>query len=280
MEKEVPKIGIITYNQWHNKQAGSSKIRAVNLTRYWPEAELFKCGRKYDTVIYQKVYWIDHAKRFKGIKILDICDPDWLSHEPVAEMMQHVDGVTCPTEEMAQFMRQFGKPVRVIKDRHDISEFKENKQSRKECKTAVWFGYSHNFQTMKNIGCHLERLGLTLKVISNSYIELDEGCKEKFVKYANDDQTKNNWEMLEADLAILPKSVKLQDRFKSDNRKSTCWLIGLPVAETLVELEALMDYKHRTQEGIEKRKYARIEYNVEKSVDEMKQFISELKEKK
>lgn len=276
MEKEIS-TGIITYEQWHNKQAGSSKIRGKYLAKYWDEAELFKSGRKYDTVIYQKVYWIDHAKQFKGLKILDICDPDWLAHEPVAEMMQYVDAVTCPTENMANFMKQFGKPVRIIQDRHDLDEFKENKQARKDCKMALWFGYSHNFHTMKNVGCHLARLGLSLKIVSNSFIQYDEECKEKFIKYS-DDPVKNNWEFLEADLAILPKSVRLQDRFKSNNRKTTCWLIGLPVAETLEELEKLMYYEYRKKEGIEKRIYARENYDVKLSVEEFKQFIKELNE--
>lgn len=285
MEEKIS-TGFITYDQFHGKHAGSSKIRAKNLIKYWKGSELFTSGREYDTVIYQKAYWKEHARNFKGTKILDICDPDWLGGDHVREMSDLVDGITCPTQEMADFMKQFGKPVRVIKDRHDIEEFKENKIHRGNAKMVLWFGYAQNFHALSDARVlqHLIRLGLKIKYISNTKVSLadDENeinfhGQEKFVKYDNENPTKNNWEMIEADFALLPRSIKVYHRFKSDNRKSTCWLLGLPVAENLEEMERFLSEEARIKEGKEKREYAREEYNVKKSVKEMKEFIDEVR---
>ena len=73
------KIGILTFEQFHGrKDIGSSRIRAKWVINHWPEAEEFVFGQKYDVVIYQKAYWLEHAQEFKGLKILDICDADFL----------------------------------------------------------------------------------------------------------------------------------------------------------------------------------------------------------
>ena len=70
----MKKGAILTFEQFHGrKNLGSSRIRGHWLIDNWDEVELFKQGKKYDFVIYQKAYFIEHAKIFKGIKILDLC---------------------------------------------------------------------------------------------------------------------------------------------------------------------------------------------------------------
>jgi hypothetical protein len=287
MAPEVPeKVGFLTYTRYHGKPAGSTKIRALNLIKYWPNAEEFVSGQRYGAVIFQKTYWVEFARLYRGVKILDICDPDWLSGGNVREMAEAVDGITCPTEALAQVLRQFGKPVRVIADRHDLAEMKEHKTHQGRAQRVIWYGFAHNFRTLKEARVipHLERLGLDITIISNQPLKLIEGygahkspVKEKFVKYA-EEEWKNNREMLQADIALLPKSTHLEDRFKSDNRKSRCWLLGLPVAEKLPELEALMEGEFRSQMAEQLRDAARITYDCQKSVQEMQAFIHELTE--
>ena len=95
------KIGIYTFEQFESRQrnsVGSSRIRGQWLVNHWPEAELFKIAKKYDIVIYQKAYFLEHAKLFDGIKILDMCDPDWLEHKPVKQMIDLCDAVTTSSE--------------------------------------------------------------------------------------------------------------------------------------------------------------------------------------
>ena len=75
------KVGIVTFEKFHGRKTnsiGSSRIRAYNLVKYWEEASIYKHAKKYDVLIFQKAYWIEMAKKFEGIKILDLCDPDFL----------------------------------------------------------------------------------------------------------------------------------------------------------------------------------------------------------
>jgi len=72
-------VRFVGFDQWQGKfNIGSSTIRCDWVIKQWPEAKRFKFGENPDCIIYQKAYWIDHMKEYKGIKILDICDPDWL----------------------------------------------------------------------------------------------------------------------------------------------------------------------------------------------------------
>ena len=93
------KIGILTFEQFHGrKNLGSSRIRGHWIIDNWQEAELFKQGQIYNIVIYQKAYFLEHAKVFKGLKILDLCDPDWLHWAyKVKEMIEYCDGITTST---------------------------------------------------------------------------------------------------------------------------------------------------------------------------------------
>jgi len=71
------KIGIYTFElKDGRKDIGSSRIRGHWLAKYWPEAEIFKYGKQYDVVIFQKAYDLHYASEFKGLKILDLCVRD------------------------------------------------------------------------------------------------------------------------------------------------------------------------------------------------------------
>ena len=100
---------IITFERHYGfKDMGSSRIRGKWLANYWPECEMFVKGRPYDFVIYQKVYWPEHAKIFKGIKILDFCEPSFLywNHRR-QETLENIDAVTCATEALAREFCRF-----------------------------------------------------------------------------------------------------------------------------------------------------------------------------
>lgn len=284
-QKGQKTVGWVTFDQMNGKTSGSTRIRALNPIKYWPEAEVFVSGRKYDALIFQKAYWTPYAKLFDGVKIFDLCDPDWLDGSfNFREMIDVVDGLTCPTEEMAAFLKQFGKPIRVIPDRHDLESFKQNKQHKGRAKKALWFGFSHNFEpTMGRIRPYLEKYGLDLKIISNTKVSLAKNWQdrewerhEKYVEWNNNNLEKVNWEMLEADFAILPRSVRLYDKYKSDNKKTHAWLLGLPVVEKADQLERFMDEGERIKEGAEKREFARANFDTKLSVQEYKEFINDL----
>ena len=67
-------VAFLTFAKWHQRPGtGSSKIRAEWLINHWPESEVFQQGKEYRTVIFQKTYWPEYVRKFKGIKIFDLC---------------------------------------------------------------------------------------------------------------------------------------------------------------------------------------------------------------
>ena len=74
---------------------GSTRIRVNWPLKHWPEAEHFQPGRRYSALIFQKVFRVDFARDFVGVKILDLCDPVFLKERPIVEaMLSRCDAVS------------------------------------------------------------------------------------------------------------------------------------------------------------------------------------------
>lgn len=276
-----------TFEQVHAKSnVGSTKIRVHNLIKYWPEAGLYKYGEKPDTLIFQKVYCGKDYKfpaTYSGTKILDICDPDWLEGVPIKETVDAMDAITCPTEALAEFIRQMtDKPVVVIKDRFDLTEFPTKKVHRGQAKTVVWFGYQHNANALKLAVQSIERRGLRLKVISDQDPFASRWAAKpkeyesmyEFVKYLPNTAYS---EIQKADICVLPKMNRPQDRFKSENKTVIAQLLGLPVAVNADELDELMTAEARNSKIDTIYDKLREEYDVKKSVEQYKELIESIK---
>lgn len=172
MKPNKPSVRFLTFEQYHGRNGvGSTRLRVHNLIKNWPEAGLYKYGENPDVLVFQKVYiqqdW-HFIKHFEGIKILDICDPDWLSHEHIKETIDAVDAVTCPTEALADFLKQLtDKPVVVIPDRFDMSYVPDMRLQDGQVDKVLWFGYKQNAEIMRFVIPTLEKLKIKLKVISN-----------------------------------------------------------------------------------------------------------------
>src|SRR5438552_3820560 len=123
---------LLTMERMNNRvfnSIGSSRIRMRWLLPYWEEAEEFIIGKGYDVMIFQKVYWDTFKKNgnYQGVKILDLCDPDWLENKPVFEYIDWVDAVTTSTEALAEYIRKMRpnkKHVLCIPDRVYIPDRK------------------------------------------------------------------------------------------------------------------------------------------------------------
>lgn len=279
-------IRYLTYSMFHNKKpvVGSDYIRVNQLLKYWPEAGLYKYGENPDVLIFTKVFMAGDYKfpaHFENIKILDICDPMWFEGFAVAETARAMDAITCPTETMAIFLRQLtDAPVVVVPDRWDIDPkvLKPPKLHTKPAKTVVWFGYSHNADTLRPAIRTINELGLNLLVISNDdplvhrFEERDPKSYYTFKKYDNDTVQKD---LREADFAILPGDYRPEGRFKSNNKTTKAILAGLPVATTGDELRHLIDPEARTKYMLEHYAKVKEEYDVRKSVAQMKEIIAE-----
>lgn len=279
-------VKAFTMEMFHAKQnVGSTKIRVHNLIKYWPDFSLYRYGDLPDVMIFQKVYVgkdYKFPKTLPCIKILDIADPDWLEGVPIKETVDAMNAITCPTEPLAEFIRQLtDKPVRVIKDRFDLTEFPSCKIHRGQAKTVVWFGYHHNASALKLAVQSIERRGLKLKVIADQDPFASRWASKpsefennyEFVKYRPDTAY---LEIQKADVCVLPKMNRPQDRFKSENKTVIAQLLGLPVATTADELDEFMTAEQRNKAVDTVYDIVRKEYDVNKSIKEYKDLIDEI----
>ena len=281
-------VRFYTFEKFHSKKdVGSTRLRAHNLIKHWDEADLYKYGEHPDVLIFQKVYvTFDHQfpVNFKGIKILDVCDPDWKDTPDIfiKGTMDAMDAVVVPTESMREYLQQMtDTPVRIIKDRFEISEFPRHKRHTKKAKTALWFGYAHNAVSVKFAMPSLEARDLNLICISNEDPMLYKWAnnsnayekKYKFIKYSHPPYK----DIQRADVCIFPESNRPFDRFKSENKTVISQLCGVPVVKNAEELDKMLDPKVR-QKHIEEN-YARLkkDYDCRKSVQMYKELINELK---
>lgn len=288
----MAKVEFQTFESFHGKKnIGSTNIRVHQLIKYWPEASLYKYGSNPDVLVFQKVYWLPDyrfVEHFEGIKILDICDPDWLDNMYIARTVENCDGVVVPTVAMQKFMQQMtDKPVKVIKDRFDI-EFvpKPFTHKNKDRLTAVWFGYHHNAEVLRYGAVKaLEDMGMRLVIISDEdpaawrWANDREKFKQsyKFLKYGED----SIYERLQQfDICILPPDNSSRGMFKSENKTVKAQLAGLPVARSIDELETLVDNNKRNEVSQLYYKKAIKEYDVKISIQEYKELIDGLKNSK
>jgi len=298
------RIRIITFERFNGrKDIGSSRIRAEWLCNHWENAEIFKQGESADVIIYQKSYWIDHAKSFKGIKIFDICDPDFLHFGyRTIEMIEECDAITTSTKALAeQFKRFTDKPVVCIPDRMDLKEHKLKKMHKGRATKVVWYGYSDNFEMLHPVMHFLEKFGLDLIVISNknflpqmNYVkpEIEVGMNPFEIDEVLEEQKKkNHWvtvknikwnpetadrDIIAGDMVINPTSKNGKWKYKSNNKTIKAKALGMPVAQDINELEKFLDENERRNASSDGLKEVKKLWNVEKSVEEYKKLIKKL----
>lgn len=272
-------VNYFLYSQFHGKLefTGSDYIRGIQVMKYWPEASLYKYGANPDVLIFQKVFSGEDYRfpqHFEGIKILDICDPMWLEGHNIVDMAHAMDVITCPTEPLADFLRQFHDNVAVVPDRFDISLLPTPKKHMGQAKTVVWFGYSHNIETLRPALRLIDELGLSLLVISNDDPLLSRmSDRPDWYTYKKYDEATIYTDLQEADFAVLPDGLRPEDAFKSNNKTVKAQLAGLPVAKTPEEVHEFMDEANRRSWFNTTYDKIRAEYDVKKSVEQMKGII-------
>lgn len=280
-------IRFFPFELYHARSGiGSTRLRVHNLIKYWPEAGVYKYGENPDVLIFQKVYMTQDYKfhkYFQNLKIIDICDPDWVDGVAVRETLDNVDGVTVPTEPLKEFLSQMtDKPIKVIPDRHDIELAPPLKVHIGQAKSVVWFGYRHNADLLRFAVPSLEARGLKLNIISNEDPSAWRWANNpdeyrKMYDYKKYSEERFYAEMGKHDFCIMPPGTRPQDRFKSNNKTTKAWLSGLPVVTDADSLQNSMNPEWRNEEAKRNYNIATKEYNVIESVNEMKAFIDELK---
>lgn len=281
-------IKFFLYEQYHAKTGiGSSRIRGHYLIKYWRQAGLYRYGSNPDVLIFQKIY-INYdykfPRHFEGLKILDICDPDWIDTPDifVNETLDAMDAVVASTQELADYLQQrTDTPCVCIKDRFDIEEVPQPKVHTGEAKNIVWFGYSHNATLLKFAVPSFETRGFNLTIISNEdpfaykwaakpdlYVN-----QYRWVKYNQDTIYQD---LQQHDIAVLPKDVRVFGRFKSENKTVMAELAGLPVAKDTDQLEALMTAEARNKHVEDNCAKFKKDYDVRKSVKEYQELIESI----
>lgn len=285
MSDPTCEIRFFDYSMFHGKSeaVGSTFLRVDQLIKYWPEATKYKYGENPETLIFQKVFISEDYKfptHFKGKKILDICDPMWLDGFNIVETCHAMDAITCSTEPLAEYIRQFHKNVIVVPDRFDLAVLPEPKTHSGKAKTIVWFGYAHNAEALKPAIALIEQHNLNLLIISDDDpIANRWGIRDKkeYYTFKRYDERTIYKDLQKADFAILPDGVRPIDLFKSNNRTIKANLAGLPVAKTPEEVELYMDGKGRQDWFNHNYDSITTEYDVRRSVEQMKGIINEIK---
>lgn len=278
-----------TFENIHNKKnVGSTRIRVHNLLKHWPEAGIYKYGEKPDVLIFQKSY-VTQDNKFPalydgGKKILDICDPDWLEGSFIRQTVDAMDAVVAPTKPLVEFISQMtDKPVRLIKDRFDVSDFDNPKGHSGELKKVCWFGYQHNAELLKFAVPSIAKRNLQLRVVADgdpeawrwAHAETKDSYKDmyEFRKFKPDTAYKY---VQECDAVVFPKGTRPQDRFKSENKTVICKLLGVPVAEDADQLDAFKTAQSRNDWVKKWYEKTKKEYDVRNSVKEYKELIDEI----
>ena len=280
-------IKIITFENFHGRKKGSmgsSMIRGEWLCNHWPEANLYTQGSYADVMIYQKVYWKYHMQDFKGVKILDLCDPDWIDGVlKLKEISFLVDAITTNTKETAEFVRNSVKniPVVCIPDRIDLTQFpKDIKKHEKIAEDIVWFGYQNNANILlPPLLYSLAKKKLKLHVISDGEFRPLNDCGVEIIysKYESDSAF---FMIRQNDIVINPSMNIKKFRYKSNNKTLISWALGLPVAITMDELNRFMDPIERRKEIKKRQQEIKEKWDIKFSVEQYKNLIKQICEKK
>jgi hypothetical protein len=278
--EELMKGAMITMEKASNREAGSvgsSRIRGRWLWEAWDELEEMQMGRKYDFMIFQKAYWFEMAREFDGIKILDICDPDWLDHDNIFNFMKLMDGIVTSTPEIAEYIKQ-QLPERIvikhIPDRIKMEEHQNVKVGHQKTLSKVgWFGYSRNY-TYVSAG-----IDTLLKEGIEVHLHMDSEIKKSGVVYHKYDYKTLHDDIIRYDAMLMEvdrDKHDLRGRYKSPNKLITCYALGIPVIQTIKDLERLKTQEAREKEAAEKLEYVKNEWDIKKSVTEWKALIKQL----
>jgi hypothetical protein len=286
------KVAILSNEQYTNQQkntVGSTRIRSTWVLKHWPEAEEFKIGVKYDAIIFQKAYFLDYLRIYDGIKILDICDPDWMEGRPVVEAAALCDAVAVSSEGLLKYLDGIlSTPVYYVPDTFDPMSHREKKEHAGRAKECVWFGYHHNQVVLDSVLPTLKRLGLTLTVISDlpyfptSAIHgVDKGWLAANIKNVKfDPDTLNEEIIMGGDMVLNNRTDEGKFRYKSDNKTIIAWALGMPVAKTAEDVDRFMDHDARVFEANKRVTEVYENWTSERTVHEYKQIITDIAAKK
>jgi hypothetical protein len=254
---------------------GSSRIRARWIWENWDEADEYQIGEACDVLVFQKAYFKKMLEEFQGIKIFDICDPDWLDPRPTFESISHCDAVTTSTEPLAEYIRKLtNKPIVCIPDRLDLKTYPEKKTEHKnKIEEVAWFGYGQNTKCLDKTLTQLESKDILLTVISDKPYAPNKAYGKTKIKNVKYDQNRINEYLIERDAVLLPEPEGIRGKFKSNNKTLSAWALGIPVITEPDDFKRLETKEVRIEEARTKLEEVKKDWSIEKSVEQWKELI-------
>jgi hypothetical protein len=240
------KGAFVTFQDYYNRQSvGSSRIRAKSLYKYWPGVDDYQTGEEYDFVIFQKACWIQLADTFKGVKILDLCDPQWQETGRWVEMANLCDAVTLSSEALKEEFQRIlpNKRMEVVMDTVDPMACQPQKTSYRgmnKLRTVTWFGWHTAHYLLDQYIPFLKEHEIKLHVISDK-----EHPKADFnTRYKESTIHKH---LVESDACLLPSYTNFDGtcldfqhlKYKTDNKDILCKALGVPVVKCFADIITL-----------------------------------------
>ena len=280
----MAQIGILPFSHFEgaNKIVGSSFLRAEGVANNADDFEIWRQGRKYDGLIFQKVYWKEMMQLFKGPKILDLCDPDWLNGSVnIIEIGDLVDAITCSSEPLTIAVKKFfpGKVVIHVPDRLDFNVYPPAKQQHNEVvKKVVWFGFMPNAnETLLQFSDVIKEYNLELTIIADRPYSREDAIYELQPTYVQFKRDTAYTVIQDHDVVLNPRSAKVSFKYKSNNKSVISWKLGLPVAATADQLVRFFELDERIKEVEKKQLLVTQQYNIVDSIDQYRSIMEEIK---
>lgn len=258
------------------------KIRAVQLTRHWPEAELFTIGRHYSAVIFQRAYWLEYARAFQGVKILDIADPDFLHwNSSCLAMADLCDFVVTSNQELAEMLsRHTRTAIRCIPDRMDVQSIcREGKEhsGNGPAKTVVWHGCSSEFASLDAVIPDLLRYGIDHFIVicigtARYQLPARFAGKLRINNYSWEPETVHG-HLLEADIVLDYRPDRGRENGQPNSNTVLAWALRLPVAHCARDLQALIPEAARVREAADRYAHVTTQCDVRQSVEDYRSLI-------
>ena len=242
----MKKVGFKMIGQiWGMESCGSSRMRIMPMFKYDDNFHLWMEDETYDAIVFQKRHDIAHAKKFNGLKLLDVTDSPWLKEgNHFWNMCKEMDVIISYGIKQMQKISEMTKniPIYLIPDRHDLDEIKINKGEHKGIgEKVIWYGHSANYPTLDSIYNDIRKAGYKLIVISpGNYKRADVNIKWELNSYQN--------HIISGDVVVNPYITTGEFYYKCNDKTTLAWMLGMPVANTLDELLKFKDPDERNFE--------------------------------
>lgn len=270
-DKSSASIGIyLQRNETNEMFCASDRIRGEWIANNSDRIELFNPNKDYQAVIFHLP--TPAIAQYGKIKILDICDRVWNNFSNFEELIEPIDAIVVPTEQLKdELMKITDKKIHVIADGHDFSHYNKIIQNPHiaRAKEVVWFGYAENAKCLEPFINYIKSSGLKLKAICQHQNIRPLQFADVFVKW---DVKTYIHEISKSDFAILPPN----QNYKSNNKDITALLCGIPVAKTKEDISRFMMPRERQIE-LDARRNELPKYNIRERAEEYIRIIDGIK---